>query len=938
MWVNQELGEIANDPPNLDELIENIKRVKKKTQMMEKRGDEEKQNARKKLLYRNLPTDEVEAMPETETMTAPATKQAASGAKNIKSQQRQGPDLLQQSKQAEKESPKKKKNPGTPVSHMKQPVTISPRILEGGGQTTDPKVKKAMLGDSIGSIDFKMGEIGEHYDDDIYKYTKSTLKKGEDPAATSIKRNIESPKDSFEREDVNPNEMPILEMDLNLGDNSFEDMIAPNLTTPSGKKEPHKPQAGRAANPLREAGSKKIVGKRGDEDERKDYQMVDSNVLEKMISDINNMQMKVSNIEQENAVLKRKNIELVSDQKKFKAQTATDIQSTKKELKDVLNEKEARIGDIVKEEIKKNSEAPAEDTQMINLNILKDVQGMKQLLEQSLLRNNQITANETNPSRADVQGGLQLAESQAFSPPGNENTSQNPYNIHQSFGADNLRPVGSSAPYFGSTVGNANPSKVKQQQSYQDNPSSVYPGNPSQLHFPSSILRPNNPIYQGMNVASQMGIPNQQLHGINQNGSSTGSSVSPNSNALTSKWLTSLVTQKALLSSLRTKLHSLKDGLGNKKRSLRTYEKDVGLELSSLGLSFSHPLVHKLRRNVLKQAKEIRKIQIRFDQEKEKYKMRKKGVELLEKSLVYVQGAGNLSREADRHLDEILSGFKGIEHFPKDDVEPSVDDSLDTRNSLSNVEEDSLEMESRGELMHPGLTGVGLSGKAELLPTKDKTVLEKKSEPTIVLNSGEQSGQSGQNPYTSPEAQLPEGQPSSLETNNDQHISQPQPDGSLINQHLSPKVLHSQQQTLPIPQTFTQTIEIGAQDPRDPQAQQSRSVPLKRTVPNAAQAISAAAYYFGSQPTESATMRAVNNGQSPMRSSTPEYGLYFPTAENRRIRDSLGYLQSRVIDETESSAQMKRYFQSQAKWYSDMRGEVRHLLSRYGPQPYSGVY
>ena len=83
--------------------------------------------------------------------------------------------------------------------------------------------------------------------------------------------------------------------------------------------------------------------------------MVDSAVLERMIADINNMQSKVAVIEQQNAQLKKQNIELVKDQRKLKDQTSADLQNAKKELQSVIREKETRLGELVKEEVRKSA-------------------------------------------------------------------------------------------------------------------------------------------------------------------------------------------------------------------------------------------------------------------------------------------------------------------------------------------------------------------------------------------------------------------------------------------------------------------------------------------------------------------------------------------------------------------------------------------------------
>jgi len=607
VWVNEELGEVSNDPPNLDELRENVKRVRKKDQMMQRRGEEAKNNARNKLIFKNLPAGEVQVEPETETMPAP-NKKSPAAAKGRKPEA----DLIQQAKNIEKTASPK---PNAQSSSSKRGASAT--MNEVFAQTTDPKVKKGLLRDSIGSMEYdKDGNDFLGGEDDTYKYTKSTLKKRPEELAFSPQHDIGY------HEYSNPNHRPILEMDQ--GEDNIDEILNEHFVTPSSKKEP--PKASKQSK-------------------NEQYQLVDSIVLEKMIVEINNLQNNISSMQKENADMKRMNIEMLNANKKIRAETDKQLKSAKQDINEALKVKVEEIDEKLKEKIDQKSK----DEEGTNLNLLKDVQDVKKLLEQNLLK-------------------APLAESQ--------------FPFQQSFG-----PAPPSQTFYPDRQSRLAPSTGI-------NPSGMVQ---SQIQFPSSVLNPQM-------AQQQLQASNVPTQSVNNSQSSSAS--------LLSKWLTIVLAQKNLLASIKQKLLSSRASINNQSESIAAFQREIAGELAALNLPPTHSLVNKIRINMDKQSKQINKQLEKHQSEKIKYKERKKGLALLEKSLSYAQSLGPLGKEADRNLEDMFSAFKGIEHFK----ERTQDDSRDTLEShdTSKADDDSISV----PLEMPTIAGVNVPPQAPSAPVE----------------------------------------------------------------------------------------------------------------------------------------------------------------------------------------------------------------------------
>ena len=81
-------------------------------------------------------------------------------------------------------------------------------------------------------------------------------------------------------------------------------------------------------------------------------------------------------------------------------------------------------------------------------------------------------------------------------------------------------------------------------------------------------------------------------------------------------------------------------------------------EMNSLDVPRTHTLVKKIKHNLHVQAKECKRSKADYEREKSKFKLRQTGVDMLEKTLVYVQGLGHVDKEADKPSRR---GFLGIQ-------------------------------------------------------------------------------------------------------------------------------------------------------------------------------------------------------------------------------------------------------------------------------------
>jgi hypothetical protein len=824
-WVHEKLGEIADTPPNLNELIEHFQNVKKKNQLMATRSEEDKEKARRKILGRNLADEpEVGSLP-------PADKK-----KTMAEPPRLKDEYHSPAKKAQKQNALNKAISSPNPSKLKGGnMMVMDEVFE---QTTDPKIKRGTMEQSIHDLDIDLHDLDANMlDDDPYKYTKSTLKKGHDDQNSpylhskrkkdllagerAVIADLPEPPMSAEFSlEQHRNDMPILEMDLDLGtDDDLGEKINGDFITPSGKKN----ASGLASNAKGLQRSKAQANMRKEEANDGKYQMIDSAMLEKMISDINQMQMKVSMIEQENAGLKRTNVDIITNQKKLRDVTKNAIETTKTQLNEKIMKRENRLEDLVREEIKK-SELGTLDQSKANLNILKDIQDMKLLLEQSVLRNNPAANIET---KNEFQPTLPMVDSHVFGQIGVHPTNQN---IQHSFGADFSRP-----PIQPPQV----PPLLQASQLY--NMPIPLPFNHS-----SALNRQSSLVVDPLAASRGLGAP--AFKGERDSLSSGGHIGSSQGGA--AKWLNIILNEKSKLATLKDKLKGLKLAVQAKAIEVANFEQDMNVELQRLGLPQNHSLVTKLRSNIKHQAKDYRYLVKQHESEKGKYTLKKSGIAMLERTLLFVQNAGGINKEADKHLEEVYSSFKNLAHFGKDEENRDMSfNSSESRSQSIDISHSDTKGTPHEVPLQPESATEGIAPQLNMV---------KKDEP-----AQEQAVKHDQ------EANL-----TSTQASPDQ-IMQPHELGG----------------------TFTETIE------------------LKPALDRQSKSASKTGYYA-----KGSYFNELNRVTSYLAKGSSSYSM---EPDYSKLRDSLAYQPlSRTVHQEPASDNMKRYFQTQAKWYADMRGEV----------------
>ena len=830
-WVNQTLNEVSEDPPNLDELRQNFVRVKNKSQMMEKRSEDDKKNARKKIL-RNIPNpDDAEFGTIREELQTKEFLNPNMGTTKNQKQQQAAASAVKGGNEPQKKSAQKKNQ--------------SPGVIEDlfDQQTTDPKMKRGTLEDSIGSFDFGQGR--DFIEEDPYKYTKSTLKKANEdlttpPWKSSQSRRVrgdDKMKDSSL--DQNLNDMPILEMNLDLND--LGDELDGHFITPSGKKN----------EPVRDKKQKNPGGARDSAVRDSGQQMVNSSVLEKMLSDIQNMQLKMSTIEEDNNMLKRKNIELVNEQKSIKQKAESEMRSAKQEIEHRIKEKESKLEEMVKEELARKGKS---DDGEANLNIQKDIRGIKELLQQSLMKNtiNQASGQtNTSPSNAqpnpsDIQSSLPVVDSQLMP------------NSHAQLGG-----TGQHNHSFG-LIQESSPGPMGENKQNQ----STLPNN--QNFMMSSLGSP----FFGSNVRPPM--PSQVKQPPNPSGfpSSKASASLPSGHpAITTvqKWLEVIFAQKELLKKVKSELSRKKGLLKNKKLSIMTFEMEMNSEMGSLELDKGHPLVGKIKKNLQQQVANYNSEERYYQEELVSFKMRRKNLAMLESTLNYLQTLGPLGPDQDKHLEDIYTTLKTLEHFCNENDDGSMD-SLEASSAKS----------SKDSKQPPAVSEIEIDSDQEHDPTTQSRGFTKKEGAPVSVEAGE--------------AVLLEETPMELQIKTDI--------------------------------TKTKHLLEATGEQTDPQTRENKSAsllrpssnPQKQGKPPGKKQATKTNYFneFG---------RVAAGAAAQRRSEAEDYSQ--PPAIPAGFSSSLGYYPDlkRGFDD-QSATNMRRYFHSQSKWYSDMRSEVSDYESR----------
>lgn len=824
-WVNEALGEVSEDPPNLDELRELFLNIKKKDQLMASRSDEEKDRARRRILGRNL-IDE-----EKNLSLPPADK---------KSVPKEQPRLKKDFTSAEKKDAKptnlnKAVNSPNPSNTKQGGMRMLDEVFE---QTTDPKIKRGTMEHSIDEIDLEMGGLDSKiHDDDLYKYTKSTLKKGQEdnhsPYQASRKKKERQAEDSAYMADLadqrgsaeyslelNQNNMPILEMDLDLGvDDDFGDRIQGDFITPSGKKT--YPES--RNNRQQQNRGKPQNAARRDQPGDNQYHMVDSGILNQMVNDIEKMQMKVSQLEQEKSNLQRENLSIVTNLKKLKEQTKTAIQNTKNQLNDKIIKRENRLEDLMRDEIKK-VEIETMGQSKTNLDIQKEIQGIKELFQQSVLKNNQQNNVE---KKADIQTALPMVYSHVV---GQAPVQPAQQIIQHSFGVDFGRPPMQPTP-----MAQMGPASSMFNPSYLDK----VPGQPmfSYLQQPAY-----NPLAGGRNVPAPGQTPETD-HILDDRRKSS-------QQGGTTKWLTTALNEKSQLVNIKSRLHGMKLAVKAKAVEVASFEQEMNLELQRLGLPHNHSLVLKLRSNIKHQAKEYRNMVRQYENEKSKYRLKKSGVEMLEKTILFVQNAGGITKEAEKHLEEVYSSFKNLDHFGP--TQDNKDFSLNSSQSQS----ESLDINDFG------------NKGGELEPFNPQEIAPQE-------NLGELNMAKQEAPTQEVVAET--------EAKEKEVAQTPGSDGLA--------------QETQIPTAFTETVELKPSNLRQSKTAQKPQGYIKGS-------------YFNE----------LERFNSQMSKAAPSYLM---ETDYTKLRDSLSYQPlSKTFSHEPAADNMKRYFQTQAKWYADIRSEV----------------
>jgi hypothetical protein len=652
-WVNQELEEISEDPPNLNELIENFHRVKKKSQMMAKRDDEDKQNARKKILGRNLVSED---QPQTEAMVPVKPP----GRDN---QKKNNADLLEKSKN-EKSFPKNsdaKKNVSSghrklPSFDLENDVFLSEEKGVNGytnQQTTDKKFKDGVMNQSDEILD-KLAEE-DSVENDLFKYTKSTMKKNGDPSgrkAEGVYNNLFNDELNLEEDEENANDQAIMELDLN--DDEDEKIVDFNFTTPSIKKVN---QGNKKDTILVEDNPvipKHVKNRTENKGTKQQAQMIDSTLLEKIIGDIGEMQMKLSHVEMENENLKRKNVDLLKEQRKMKEQTTANLRKQKEEI----------------EELKKDRDESAHpEPNANNLNIMKDMAAIKELLQNSVLKQPLQTPNF---NRA-LDNQLPLVDSQVI----NVN---DPNVFHQSFGIGQ-QPFGNLS------------NQSKEAMAYASNPPKF-----PEISNPYSMKNPvvtNESRTQNNSSKMAKNLPPPEIQNIIL--SSTG---------IMSKWMKIILNERETVKLVKNKLQNEKTALKKKKYSIKNYELEMNKEISSMSLDKSHSLISKIKKNIRSQVKQYVEQENKWKSDCNKLTARIQNIDLLERTLMYANNLGPITEETDRHLTDIFNSFNQAdanETFSKNMGDSSMDsgsrnqDELKSSHNSSEAQDEGQSQEKRPE-------------------------------------------------------------------------------------------------------------------------------------------------------------------------------------------------------------------------------------------------
>lgn len=322
IWINEITDDMEPHPPHLQELIENFQRVKQKQTMMNNRGaSNDKSNAMKKILGRNLsttdpvpiettvPTAQIqpkqqpgrlppknqpppEPQPVAQTQSAPAPSQRKGGGMSLLK-------ALQHAQQQEAAENSTGAPPTKPIDQKKFSSHGHSKAEDSQDEEDSDEVFNRKIGDPSDDEYGEQGLVAEEEEDDEEEDEK-------DP-----NQSFEASDDAeevYHAKDKQTNSKPQSVVHQTI---SKESKTQPKET--SGASKQSKPEEKGVSKTHKEPVKKesdKVSSKKAKPSMNEEIE--NSKNISKLMAEFQDMQMKMSKIEQENSMLRRKNEEFSS--------------------------------------------------------------------------------------------------------------------------------------------------------------------------------------------------------------------------------------------------------------------------------------------------------------------------------------------------------------------------------------------------------------------------------------------------------------------------------------------------------------------------------------------------------------------------------------------------------------------------------------------------
>jgi hypothetical protein len=632
IWINDITEEMEPHPPHLELLIENFQRVKKKTAEMNNRNpSNDKSNAMKKILGRNLSSvDPLEASLSNSQTLANSIQQPPPGKTGPGLNSRPAP-LPQRGAapppppvQPKTAPPPAKASTPSPPPQQKKP---EPAVAQPPPPAATPTPSGSRRGGAMAlmkAIQFANSEAGNEEqppapppkkkepevlppDEDEEQENSDAVfdrRLGEDHHSDGDKSEVEE-EDSDEKgmlagdaEDMEDEEGdgledysdPEVEEDLK---NTHQDWakLNPKKTvkeepkpSPKQKTEPEKKHQQNPKEPSQKQKPSQAASKK-EKEQLTISQVADaetSKIQSKILSDMQEMQLKMSMMEQENKALKKQYQEIITSRAAPASQQPSQIISQQ------LNNIQSQL-------------RPEEDS-----NIKNGIAEIKKLLEQSILiQNDRLTNADENRSVV----------------------------------------IGNEQGHFGRPVYSVHSHEQHSQQGG------------GHTHHQDSSFKPQ----QQMNNFSRMA-----------------------GTELDTKWSSIISREKEHLSNCKLALHNEKLVLENRKLAIKKHEFEMRKELEQMRLERGHPLSNKIKENLNQQLAIFKTEFAAWKDKCLRFSMKQKNLALLEKSYNFSRSTGPANDATDRHLEELYSIYR----------EGLIEDSLPDHDALAPPADDGLSLDS----------------------------------------------------------------------------------------------------------------------------------------------------------------------------------------------------------------------------------------------------